>query len=78
MYHCNPFAGEKYLRLFLIVVREAKSFQDLRIIDGILYLIFQAICVARGLLKDDHEWMKCFEKASLFTFRKSLRALFAT
>lgn len=79
MYHCNPFAGERYyLRLLLTVVRGAKSFQDLRTVDGILYPTFQATCLARDLLEDDQEWIACFEEASLFASEKSLRALFAT
>ena len=79
MYHCNPFAGERYyLRLLLTVVRGARSFEHLRTVEGILHPTFQATCVARGLLEDDREWAECFEKASLFASGKSLRALFAT
>ena len=79
MYHCNPFAGARYyLRLLLTVVRGAKSFQDLRTVNGILHYTFQATCVARGLLEDDREWLECFGEASLFASGKSLHVLFAT
>ena len=68
MYHCNPFAGERYyLRLLLTVVRAARSFQHLHTVEGILHPTFQATCVARGLLEDNCEWTECFEEASLFT-----------
>ena len=54
IYHCNPFAGERYyLRLLLTIVRGAKSFQDLCTVNGVLHSTFQATCVARGLLEDD-------------------------
>ena len=75
----NPFADERYyLRLLFIIMQRAKSFQDLRTINRILYPTFQATCVARGLLQNDREWLECFEKASLFASEKSLHALFAT
>lgn len=79
MYHCNPFAGERYyLRLLLTVVRGARSFEHLRMVEVISHPTFQAACVARGLLENDNEWTECFEEASLFASGKSLRALFAT
>lgn len=79
MYHYNPFASEKYyLRLLLTVVRDAWSFEHLRMVEGILHPTFQTTCIARGLLEDDCEWAECFEEASLFAFEKSQHALFAT
>ncbi len=61
MYHCNPFAGERYyLRLLLTSVTGPRSFEDLRIVDNHLYPTFRAACVALGLLEDDGEWVSCF------------------
>ena len=56
MYHCYPFAGENYyLRLLLIVVRGARSFEHLHMVERILHPTFHATCVAQGLLEDDRE-----------------------
>ena len=47
IYHCNPFTGERYyLKLFLTVVRGARSFEHLRTVEKILYPTFQTTCVA--------------------------------
>ena len=56
IYHCNPFANEKYyLRLLLIVVRDSQSFEHLHTVDEVLHLTFQTACVTLGLLQDDNE-----------------------
>jgi hypothetical protein len=34
--------------------------EDLRTIDGVIYLTFQAACVALELVEEDSEWIKCF------------------
>lgn len=78
IYYCNPFASEKYYsRLLLIVVWDARSFEHLRIVEKILYSIFQATYIAQGLLEDNCKWAKCFKKALLFVSKISLRILFA-
>ena len=79
MYHCNPFAGERYyLRLLLTVVRGPQSFEHLRTVHGVLYPTFQAACLALGLLQDDNEWIDCFTEATRFASGSALRYLFAT
>lgn len=76
MYHCNPFAGERYyLRLLLTAVTGPKSSEDLRTIDNLLYPTLRAACVALGLLEDDGEWVSCFTEAALFSSGKILRTL---
>ena len=77
IYHCNPFAGEKYyLRLLLTVVRRPQSFEHLCTVDGLIHSTFQAACLARGLLQNDNEWILCFTEAVQFSSGHSLRALF--
>lgn len=79
MYYCNHFAGEQYyLRLLLTVVRGPSSYENLRTINGVLQPIFQAACIARGLLEDDKEWIHCFEEVTLFTSGDSLCTPFVT
>ena len=79
MYHCSPFAGEKYyLRLLLTVVRGATSFEHIRTVHGVQHNTFQAACQALGLLEDDTEWIQCFTEASVFSTGYSLRILFVT
>lgn len=77
MYYCNLFAGKRYyFRLFFTIVPEAKFFQDLHIVNGLLHFTFQAIYITCNLLKDDWKWLKCFKEALLFAFEKSLQVLF--
>lgn len=40
---------------FFTIIYEAKSFQELCIVDKILFSTFQATCIARGLLGDNQE-----------------------
>ena len=54
MYSVSPRDPEKfYLRMLLNHVRGAKSFDDMRTVDGVLYETFQAAARAKGLLNDD-------------------------
>ncbi len=56
MYFVHPAAGECFfLRLLLIVVPGATSFEHLRTVDNIEHPTFQAACKALGLLQDDAE-----------------------
>ena len=58
MHVCTPAAGERfYLRLLLARVKGPVSFSALRCTaDGTVHGSFQAACVARNLVADDHEW----------------------
>lgn len=54
MYYCNSFVEERYyLRLLLIIIQGAQSFQHLCIVDRILHLTFQATYITWGLLEND-------------------------
>jgi hypothetical protein len=53
------------LRVLLHHVRGANSFNDLKIVDGAQYPSFHSAAVARGLLADHLESIKCLEEAYL-------------
>lgn len=79
MYHISPSAGEQYyLRMLLTKCRGSKSFEDLKLYNGIVFESFKAACIARGLLETDEEWSQCLQEASLHQTGVQLRNLFAT
>ena len=52
--HVGPNQGESYyLRMLLHIVKGAKSFSDVRTVEGHRYPTFQDACQALGLLGDD-------------------------
>jgi len=60
MYFVHLAVGERFfLRLLLIVVPGATSFEHLRTIDDIEHPTFQVACKALGLLQDDAKWDTC-------------------
>jgi len=70
--------GERYyLRLLLTVVRGARSFEDLRTVDGIQHRFFKHACIALRLLEDDGEWIAMFRDALGFMTGRAFRHLFA-
>jgi len=78
LWSASPLMGERYyLRLLLTVVRRAKSFQDLRTVDGIQYETFKGPCIAFSLLEDDGEWIAMFRDAQEFMTARAFRHLFA-
>lgn len=78
IYSVSPREPEKfYLRLLLSHVRGAKSFEEMRTVDGVLYETFQAAAQARGLLADDEQWDLCLLKGNTFKSAVMLRKLFA-
>jgi len=66
-----------YLRLLLTVVRGAKSFEDLRTVDGIQCETFKGACIALRLLEDDGQWIAMFRDAQEFMTGSAFRHLFA-
>lgn len=63
MYTVSPRNIEKYhLRLLLLHVSGATSFEFLRTFEGHLHSSFQAAARARGLLADDTEWSAAMTK----------------
>ncbi len=77
MYHFISIQREKhYLRLLLMIVWDAQSFDDIRTVDDVLHLIYYFICTALRLLEDDDEWVSCFIKIIHFSTNSSLWSLF--
>ena len=57
VYFVSPRAAEQYfLRVLLHHVPGARSWDDLKTVDGVLLPTFKEACVQRGLLQDDKEW----------------------
>ena len=79
MYTAAPNQGERfYLRLLLLHVPGATSFQDLRTVDDVIFDTFRGAALARELLEDDTVWVKCMEEAATVQMPAALRNLFAT
>ncbi|KAG7987410.1 hypothetical protein I3843_03G132500 [Carya illinoinensis] len=75
----NPFEGERYyLRILLNHVRGPLSFEDLRIVDGVVAPTFREATTMHGLLQRDSSLEDCLHEASLYQMPYSLRRLFAT
>ena len=56
MYFVGPSGGEWFfLRTLLTIVKGARSYEDLRSVDGNVYETFKAACVACGLYDNDEE-----------------------
>lgn len=54
LYSASPFMGERYyFRLLLTVVRGATSFENLHLVDSIVFPTFKEACIVLGLLEDN-------------------------
>ncbi len=78
MYTMSPREGERYfLRLLLLHVTGAKSFVDMRTVDGEVCSSFRQACSRRGLLADDAEWRRVLRESFASGF-VPLSQVFAT
>ncbi|XP_053213304.1 uncharacterized protein LOC128396721 [Panonychus citri] len=74
----SPRQQERYaLRLLLLRVPSAKSFEDLRTHEETVWPTFMEAARARGLVDDDSEWCRCLDEMSNFAFASQLRETFA-
>lgn len=64
------------MRLLLLSVPGATSFEYLRTVDGIDRGTFKAAAIARNLLADDAAWIKTMKEAATFKMPSELRHLF--
>lgn len=64
--------------MLLNVVKGATSYEDLRIVHGVLYPSFKDAYQALGLLGDDNEWREALREASLWGSATQMRQLFVT
>jgi hypothetical protein len=73
----SPAEGQRfYLGILLIVVVGLHSFEDLQIVDGMIYGTFKDACNAMDFLQDDGEWLQCLEEAATMQTSASLSNLF--
>jgi hypothetical protein len=79
LHYVHPSAGERYyLRLLLLSVKGARSFEDLRSHRGVQYATYKEACTSRGLVGDDQEWYNAFTEAASWATAPQLRRLFVT
>ena len=74
MYAARPNEGERFfLRLLLLHVRGATSFEDLRTVDETVANTFREACELRGLLENDAEWNQTMLEATFSQMPSNLR-----
>jgi hypothetical protein len=66
-----------YLRLLLLHVSGATSYEYLRTVDGIEYATFKESAFHRNLLDTDEEWEKCLEETAIYQMPPQMRQIFA-
>ncbi|GKD30727.1 uncharacterized protein Tco_1241505 [Tanacetum coccineum] len=65
IYYVTPAMGEKfYLRMLLNIVRGARSHEEIRTVDRVVYPTYMATCKAYHLLGDDTEWIDTIRSGS--------------
>lgn len=78
MSHAGPKEGERFfLRILLANVKGAKSFVDLRTINGIVWNTFRDAANELNLLESDKHYDYCLREASFWMTGVYLRELFA-
>jgi len=55
MYSISPTQIELFHLRLLLIVKGTTSFDVLRIVNGEVYQLFSAACLALGLIEDDDE-----------------------
>ncbi|XP_043485189.1 uncharacterized protein LOC122513026 [Leptopilina heterotoma] len=77
MYSISPSQSELFhLRLLLIVVKGATSYDHLRTVNNIVHDIFRSACLALGLIEDDGEWERALTEGEVWMMPQQLRRLF--
>ncbi|XP_043478187.1 uncharacterized protein LOC122508733 [Leptopilina heterotoma] len=77
MYSISPSQSELFhLRLLLIVVKGATSYDHLRTVNNIVHDIFRSACLALGLIEDDGEWERALTEGEVSMMPQQLRRLF--
>lgn len=62
--YAHPTQGELfYLRMLLIHVKGATSFDSLKTQNGIVHNTFKDVCITLGLVGEDKEWEMCLRDA---------------
>ena len=77
MYHVSPKDSERFhLRLLLLHVPGATSFQFLKTVNGVALETFREACIARNLLQCDDQYHNALSEASTFHMPHEIRLLF--
>ena len=78
MYTIHPMEEERYyLRLLLLHVKGATSFEDLKTVNSIVHPTFKEAAIAMGLLLNDDVWKKTLQDGVLLQMSKQLHEMFA-
>ena len=76
MYSVSPSQVELFrLRLLLLNYRGAKSFDELKNVNGAQYMTFSEACLALGLIYDD-AWSRAMQEAVSWMMPGSIRQFF--
>ncbi|CAL5194116.1 unnamed protein product [Lathyrus oleraceus] len=76
IYYVPPTTREKYyLRMLLNIFRGCCSYNEIRIVNGVLYNTYKEACYELGLLKDDKEWDDCIKGTSGLGFWNSTSSI---
>lgn len=79
IYSISPNMGEKNcLRLLLLRIPGAISFEDLKTFESVKYDTFKEASIATGLLKTDKDYENCFKEAVSYQSPFMLRMIFCT
>ena len=77
IYSVSPSSVELFhLRLLLLNIKGATSFENLKTVNGVIYDTFVETCLALHLIEDDEEWKRAMEEASFWMMPRQLRRLF--
>ncbi|XP_058789684.1 uncharacterized protein LOC131663341 [Phymastichus coffea] len=77
MYSISPTQLELFhLRMLLLHVKGAVSFESLRTVDNTVHPTFVAACLALGLIENDEEWKLALEDGTKWMMPQRLRHLF--
>ncbi|XP_065678211.1 uncharacterized protein LOC124818131 [Hydra vulgaris] len=77
MYKVSPIGEIFYLRMLLLHVRGAVSFEDLRTVNGTVFNTFREACSQLGLLQDDAEWRNTLTEAAATRLPNQIRQMFS-
>lgn len=79
LHYVHPSVGERYyLRMLLLPVKGATSYEHLRYHNHVYHPTFKEACRSHGLLGDDTEWCNAFDEAAAWATSPQLRSLFVT
>jgi hypothetical protein len=79
VYFVHPSCHEQYyLRMLLLIVKGAQSYEYLHTYNNITPPTFKEACNARGILSNDQEWYNAFDEAACWATSNQLRQLFVT